>query len=133
MKYILDTNICIYLIKRKPASVIQRLQKIELSNVGISAVTLSELEYGVEKSQRVDQNRLALIQFTAPFEILPYGDSAAQCYGSIRSRLETQGLPIGPLDMLIAAHAIALDCILVTNNTREFDRIENFRTEDWTV
>ncbi len=129
--FLLDTDTCIYLIKRKPPQVISRLIKLPLSAVGISSITLSELEYGVMKSSRSEQNKLALIQFTAPLEILPYDDLAALEYGTIRSFLEKQGTPIGSLDTLIAAHALALGCTLVTNNQKEFVRVPGLKTENW--
>ena len=131
MRYMLDTNTCIYIIKKNPIQVIRRLQEAEISDVGISAITLSELEYGAEKSQQRAQNKIALTAFTAPLEIAPYDGLAAQVYGSIRSLLESQGQPIGPLDTLIAAHALSLNCTLVTNNVREFGRIPGFRVENW--
>jgi len=132
MQYLLDTNVCIYIIKEKPSRVIQRLQEVEISDVGISTITLSELSYGVEKSQRRAQNRIALAAFVTPLEIVPYDDQAAQAYGKIRSFLETQGQPLGPLDMLIAAHALSLNCTLVTNNVKEFSRVPELPIENWT-
>jgi tRNA(fMet)-specific endonuclease VapC len=131
MKYMLDTNTCIYIIKRKPQDVIERFNKIEISQVGISSITLSELLYGVSKSLKPEQNQMALAQFVAPLEILAYGDEAAQYYGSIRAYLEKQGTPVGSLDMLIAAHTLSLDCILVTNNEKEFNRIPNLKIDNW--
>ncbi len=133
IEYLLDTNICIYLIKKKSATLISRLQQTEPASVGLSTIVLSELEYGVEKSQRLAQNRVALAQFVAPFEIIDYGGQAAREYGRLRSALEGQGQPIGPLDQLIAAHALALGCTLVTNNEREFERVEGLRVENWTT
>ena len=132
MQYLLDTNICIYLIKKKPEQVLIRLRETGISAVGLSTITLSELEYGVEKSQRPAQNRMALTQFAAPLEIVPYDDRVAREYGRLRCALELRGQPVGPLDQLIAAHALALNCTLVTNNTREFSRVESLRLENWT-
>lgn len=131
IKYMLDTNICIYIIKRKPANVIERFRQTEISQVGISSITLSELEYGIVKSSKPDQNRFALAQFLAPMEILSYNDNAAQKYGKLRSFLEKQGAPIGSLDMLIAAHALSIDCVLVTNNEKEFNRVPNLNIDNW--
>lgn len=131
MKYMLDTNICIYIIKKKPLQVINRLTNIEISDIGISSITLSELEYGVEKSQKKEQNKLALTQFLTPFEIKTYNENSAQSYGKIRSELEKRGTPIGPLDLLIAAHAISLGSILVTNNEKEFQRVPGLIVENW--
>lgn len=129
--YMLDTNICIYIIKQKPVNVITRFHQLPISSIAISSITLSELEYGVMKSANPDQNRIALSQFVAPLEIFPYGDDAAESYGNIRAFLEKQGTPIGSLDMLIAAHAISANCTLVTNNEREFSRVPHLRIENW--
>ena len=129
--FLLDTNMCIYLIKGQPAQALARLQSLEIATVGISSITLSELEYGVSKSSRPEQNKLALLEFLAPLEVLPYDDAAAARYGPIRALLESQGRPIGPLDTLIAAHALALGCTLVTNNEREFSRIPSLAVENW--
>jgi len=131
MKYMLDTNICIYIIKRKPQVVIDRFLRTDISEIGISSITLSELLYGVSKSSKPEQNQMALMQFMAPLEILPYGDDAAQYYGNLRVHLERQGTPIGSLDMLIAAHALSTGCTLITNNEKEFSRIANLKIENW--
>lgn len=131
MKYLLDTNICIYLIKRRPAGVLEHLQKCEPGDIGLSSITVSELEYGVHKSTRQRENRLALAEFAAPLEILPYDDQAAARYGEIRFALEQQGLPIGAMDLLIAAHALSRHLTLVTNNEREFRRIPSLKVVNW--
>ena len=131
MKFMLDTNTCIYIIKRKPPDVLERFRRTEISEIGISSITLSELLYGVSKSSRPEQNQWALTQFIAPLEILPYGDDAAQYYGDLRVHLEKQGTPIGSLDMLIAAHALSIACTLVTNDEKEFIRIPNLNIENW--
>lgn len=131
MLYMLDTNICIYIIKRKPQAVIERFLQTEISQIGISSITLSELFYGVSKSSKPDQNQIALAQFIAPLEILPYDDQAAQHYGNLRAHLERQGKTIGSLDMLIAAHALSATSTLVTNNENEFNRIPNLNIENW--
>jgi len=131
IKYVLDTNICIYIIKRKPTDVIARFRQTRISQIGISSITLSELEYGVAKSSKPDQNQFALAQFLAPLEISLYGDEAAQQYGRVRSLLEKQGTPIGSLDMLIAAHVLSINCILVTNNEKEFNRVPNLKIDNW--
>ena len=131
MKFMLDTNICIYIIKKKPLNVIKQLQKIKISDVCISSITLSELEYGVAKSMHCEQNKIALMEFLSPIEIEPYDDLAAQEYGKIRSMLEQKGRPVGPLDMLIAAHSLALNLTLVSNNDKEFHRIPQLKVENW--
>ena len=131
MKFMLDTNICIYVIKKKPHDVIERFKRTEISQIGISSITLSELFYGVSKSSKPEQNRIALMQFIAPLEILPYGDEASQYYGELRAYLEKQSTPVGSLDMLIAAHALSISCTLVTNNEKEFTRIPDLKIENW--
>ncbi len=131
MQYMLDTNICIYLIKQKPPKVLARFQDLALSDIGISSITVAELEYGVYKSQQQEKNRNALMQFLVPLEIVEFGQAAATIYGSIRSELESRGLVIGSMDMLIGAHALSLGVILVSNNVREFSRIANLSLENW--
>jgi len=131
MKYLLDTNICIYIIKKKPASVKARFSTLHAGDVGISTITLSELQYGVEKSSYPDKNQQALNQFLLPLEVLEYPQDAAKEYGKIRQHLEKTGKIIGPLDMLIAAHAKALDLTLVTNNIKEFSRVPDLKVENW--
>jgi len=131
MKVLLDTNICIYLIKRRPQEVRQRFERYAVGEVGLSSVTVSELQYGVEKSRRVDQNRTALMQFLLPLVIADFDYEAAVVYGRVRAELERLGTPMGPLDTLIAAHALSLDVTLVTNNEREFSRVSDLRVENW--
>ena len=131
MRYMPDTNICIYLIKKKPPQVIHRLQSLRISDVCLSSITLAELEYGVEKSERPEQNRWALTEFLAPMDILPFDDAAARKYGTLRRYLEKTGKLIGAMDMLIGAHALSLGAVLVTNNADEFCRIENLSIENW--
>ena len=131
IKYMLDTNICIYIIKQKPKNVIERFRQAQVSEIGVSSTTLSELEYGVMKSAKSEQNKLALVQFIAPIEISAYDDVAAQHYGKIRAHLERQGTPIGSLYMLIAAHALSQNSVLITNNESEFKRVSNLKIENW--
>lgn len=132
IKYLLDTNICIYLIRRKPEIVLKRIQGLQVSDLGISSITLSELEYGVAKSRKQEQNKLALTEFLTPIEIMPFDDMAAKHYGELRAYLERRGPPIGSLDMLIAAHAVSLQSTLVTNNESEFSRVPGLKIENWT-
>ncbi len=127
----LDTSICIYIIKRKPASVLQHFQQYQLGDIGMSAITLAELQFGVAKSQAPQRNQDALDEFLIPLEILPFSDSAAHSYGQIRAALERQGEVIGANDLLIAAHALSLDALLVTNNTREFERVAGLKLANW--
>ena len=131
MRYMLDTNICIYAIKHKPEIVFQRLQAIDPENVCISTVTYAELVHGVEKSAAVDKNRLALSMLLANIDILDFDVDAAVCYGKIRADLERRGTPIGPLDMMIAGHAQSLGYTLVTKNEKEFSRVSNLKIENW--
>ncbi len=126
----LDTNICIYIIKQKPIRVIELFHKFPISNIAISSITFSELEYGVMKSTKPNQNQFALSQFVAPLEILQYA-AAAQHYGRLRAYLEKKGMLIGSLDMLIAAHALSINCTLVTNNEKEFKRVQNLKIDNW--
>ncbi len=130
-KYILDTNICIYIIKKKPARVFKRFKELTPGSVGISSITLAEMQYGIGKSSKPAQNQEALNHFLLPLDILDFNTSAALEYGKIRSSLEKEGTPIGPLDMLIAAHALSVDAVLVTNNTREFKRVSGLKIENW--
>ena len=131
MRYMLDTNICIYVIKHKPETVFQKLQNIKPEDVCISSVTYAELVHGVEKSAAVEKNRLALSMLLANMEILDFDVDAADCYGKIRAALEKKGTPIGPLDMMIAAHAQSLGYTVVTNNVKEFSRVSALQIENW--
>jgi len=131
MRYMLDTNICIYVIKHKPETVFQKLQNINPEDVCISSVTYAELVHGVEKSAAVEKNRLALSMLLANMEILDFDVDAADCYGKIRAALEKKGTPIGTLDMMIAAHAQSLSYTVVTNNVKEFSRVSALKIENW--
>jgi len=129
--YLLDTNICIYLINKRPMSVVEHIQSLPIEDIGISTVTVAELEYGVAKSLRPEENRNALIAFLTPFRIVEFGQVAAYEYGQLRSVLELQGQIIGPMDLLIAAHALAEGAVLVTNNEKEFRRVPDLPLENW--
>ncbi len=131
MNYLLDTNICIYLIKKRPPQVIARFKTLQLEEVAISSVTLAELEYGVKKSQAKEKNQQALEEFISPLVILPFDKQAASYYGDLRASLERMGTPIGSLDFMIAAHALSLGITLVTNNTKEFIRVTGLKIENW--
>ncbi len=132
MYYMLDTNICIYIIKQKPPKVLNKFKTLTLGNVGISSITLAELQYGVEKSLYPQKNKNALLEFVISLEVVPFDDLAAVHYGEIRTCLEKIGKPIGPLDFMIAAHARSLNATLVTNNKKEFKRVPHLTVEDWT-
>jgi tRNA(fMet)-specific endonuclease VapC len=129
----LDTNMCNYLIRQRSQRALRRFEEFEVGEVGLSVITVSELRYGVEKSTRPRQNREALERFLLPLEVMSFGLEATISYGRIRAALERSGTPIGPLDTLIAAHALSLNAVLVTNNTREFERVPGLRIEDWTA
>jgi tRNA(fMet)-specific endonuclease VapC len=131
MKYLIDTNICIYIMNKRPNDIIKKFKEVEPGEIGISAITVSELQYGAVKSQYRNKNEIRLQEFLTPFEILNYDQNAALTYGDIRSQLEKQGRPIGPLDLLIAAHAMSLDLTLITNNVKEFKRIKKLKVENW--
>lgn len=131
MNYLIDTNICIYIMNQRVPSVTARFHALSTDSVGISEITVSELAYGVEKSQRKAENTTRLSEFLMPFTILPYQAPVSKAYAEIRTDLERRGQVIGPLDMLLAAHAIAEDLTLVTNNTKEFQRINGLKLENW--
>lgn len=133
MKYMLDTNICIYAIKHKPQAVLDHIMRHDPSSLFISSVTYAELMYGVEKSSAKAKNYLALTLFLSPMEVIPFDSNVAKHYGNIRAELEKKGTPIGSMDTLIAAHARSSDMILVTNNTREFNRVSNLAVENWAL
>lgn len=130
--FLLDTNICIYLIKKRSPELIAKLLEHSVTEIALSSITLSELKYGVHKSQHQEKNAAALERFLFPFQVLPYDDLAANAYGKLRAELERKGALIGSLDMLIAAHAIAVKAVLVTNNTKEFSRVAGLKVENWT-
>jgi tRNA(fMet)-specific endonuclease VapC len=131
VNYLLDTNICIYIIRKRPPTVVKRVQSKEPGRIAISTITLAELEYGIARSQYPDRNRLALLEFLFPFALLDFDQRACDHYGRIRASLESKGKPIGPMDLLLAAQARSRDMILVTNNEKEFKRIDRLRIENW--
>jgi tRNA(fMet)-specific endonuclease VapC len=127
---LLDTNICIYIINTRPPQVLARFHQYRMGEIGLSGVVAAELAYGVAKSGSA-RNREALEMFLAPLEIMPFDGKAIWAYGDLRADLERRGQPIGSLDTMIAAHALSLDAVLVTNNTREFSRVSGLRLENW--
>jgi tRNA(fMet)-specific endonuclease VapC len=131
MKLMLDTKICIYIIKQQPDAVLKRFVEYQVGDIGISSITLSELRYGVAKSTHQEKNASALEEFIIPLEVVAFDEKAAHAYGDIRATLEKAGTPIGSMDMLIAAHAVSLGISLVTNNQREFARISKLTIIDW--
>jgi len=129
--YMLDTNICIYAIKKKYESVLEKLNENRFLGVFISSITLSELEYGVANSMYPEKNAVALVEFLSVIKVVPFDEFAAKEYGIIKTDLKKRNCLIGPLDTLIAAHAKSSDLILATNNTREFSRVQGLKLENW--
>ena len=131
MNYLLDTNICIYIINKKPAAVLKKVQSMQPGQIAISTITIAELEYGAARSRYPDRNRIALLEFLFPFTILDFDQKASMEYGRIRTLLESRGRPVGPMDLLPAAQAKSHNLILVTNNEKEFARVDGLRIENW--
>jgi tRNA(fMet)-specific endonuclease VapC len=129
--YLLDTNICIYIINNHSKSVVKRICNLSPQDIKISSISVAELEYGVSKSNRREQNRSALYNFLSPFEIITFDGRDAEIYGIIRAELESRGKLIGPYDLQLAAQALARNLIFVTNNTAEFSRIKMLKQENW--
>jgi tRNA(fMet)-specific endonuclease VapC len=132
MTYLLDTNICIYIINEQPAKVLQRVIEAGRDSLAISTVTVAELAFGIAKSTRPD-SRAKLENFLSKFPILDWGQEAAWVYGTVRKSLEAKGQRIGERDLLLACQALALDATMVTNNTREFERVDGLKLENWVV
>ena len=130
VRYLLYTNICIYVINTRPPVVLERFLAHEIDGLGVSVITVSELYWGVSKSGSV-RNQTALEKFLSPLTVIDYDQSAARKYGELRAYLDKQGTPIGPLDTQIAAHALSLGLTLVTNNVREFERVPGLAVENW--
>lgn len=133
MTYMLDTNVCIDVIRKRSRVLVERIRERAVDDIAISVITVSELQHGVAKSSNPERNRVAMLEFLVPFTVLPFDDVAARAYGEIRTTLETRGTPIGPMDMLIAAHALSRHLILVTNNADEFRRVPRLSVENWTA
>lgn len=131
MKYLIDTNICIYLINQRPSVVLERFKFHNIGEIAISSVSVAEMFFGCEKSSKKTQNIERLKTFLFPLETLSFDDRAAKAYGKIRSYLQKKGLLIGPLDMLIASQANSNNMVLVTNNVKEFSRVPNLKIENW--
>ena len=131
MKYMLDTNICIGIIRQNSSKLIQRLITCTPGDVGVSSITIAELAHGAQKSSQTQKNMAALEQFLLPLEIADFDQQASMIYGIIRAKLEQEGNRIGAMDMLIGAHALSMDITLVTHNPNEFHRIQNLKLDDW--
>lgn len=127
----LDTDTCIAIIKQRPEAALRKMRGKNLGQVGVSSITVGELAYGAALSARPVENAIALREFLLALEVAPFDDDAAMQYGVVRAALERRGSPIGSLDTLIAAQALAADLVLVTHNTREFSRVAGLRLDDW--
>lgn len=132
MRWMLDTDTCIELIRKRSLRVLDSLREKTVGEVGLSAITVAELRFGVAKSSRAAENAAALEQFLMPLELAAFDEAAAGAYGAVRHELERSGRGIGSMDTLIAAHALSLDATLVSHNMREFRRVKGLRVEDWT-
>lgn len=131
MKYLMDTDICIYIIKKHPENVLKKFKTLSPGDIGISSITMAELRYGAQKSHYPQKNHNALEQFILSLEVVSFDPAAALHYGHLRTHLEQKGSPIGPLDLMIAAHALSLNLVLVTNNKKEFSRVPQLKVESW--
>jgi len=131
--FLLDTNICIFAIKKRSEIVLMKLKEKISDGIYISSLTVAELEFGVENSKRIEKNRIALIKFLSIFNILNFDDTDAIAYGRLKTDLRKQGRIIGPIDMLLAAQALNKELIFVTNNVKEFERVRGLKIEDWSI
>jgi len=131
--YLLDTNICIFAIKRKPAHVLEAIERRVREGLYLSSLTIAELQFGVENSKRIEANRIALLKFISVFTIVSFQNADASHYGKLKAKLKSEGRIIGPIDMLLAAQALRNNLVLVTNNVGEFSRVEGLRVEDWSI
>jgi tRNA(fMet)-specific endonuclease VapC len=131
MRYLLDTNTCIYIIKRSPPDAYERFKILHVGDVGVSAITYCELQFGVARSSRPEENQIALTEFLSPLEVRDFPSAAAVVFGKMRAHLQRAGTPIGNYDLLIAAHALYEGLTLITNNTREFNRVPGLQVENW--
>ena len=131
--FLLDTDICIFAIKKRSEIVLMKLKEKISDGIYISSLTVAELEFGVENSKRIEKNRIALIKFLSIFNILNFDDTDAIAYGRLKTDLRKQGRIIGPIDMLLAAQALNKELRFVTNNVKEFERVRGLKIEDWSI
>jgi len=129
--YMLDTNMCIYIIKKRPIGLLEKFNSIPQNRLYISVVTYAELQYGIERSSSKKMNQKIIDDFVSHLTVLSWEMEAARQYGKIRSDLEKDGTPIGNMDLLIAAHALSKKCTIVSNNLKEFNRVKNLKCENW--
>ena len=133
MRYLADTNILVYVLNTRPnhQKIIERFRALPASDMVVSSISVAELQFGIAKSNRADASKAALRRLPSALNVVPFDEWAAEVYGQVRSTLESSGTPIGPLDTLIAAHALSLNLTVVTNNEREFSRVNGLRVENW--
>ncbi len=131
--YLLDTNICIYLIKSKFPNLQKRIEETDPSEIAISAITVAELEFGISKSLYPERNKIALLKFLSPFEIVPFTEKDCEDFGWLRTYLNKKGTPIGAYDLQIASQCLARDLVLISNNLKEFERVPNLKYENWAL
>lgn len=129
--YLLDTNICIFLIKQTYKHLFDKIQEHPPYAMGISSISVAELEYGVAKSKYPEQNKIALLEFLSPFELIPFTSQDAEAFGTIREYLRKNGAPIGPYDLQIVAQCLSRDFILITHNVKGFERVPGLKIENW--
>jgi len=132
VKYLLDTSVCVELIRRRATRLLKQMAQRPTADFALSSITLAELQYGAEKSARPPHQRQTLEKFLVPFTVLDFDHIASAAYGRIRVKLEAVGTPMGALDLLIAAHAISRDLVVLTRNLKEFKRVAGLKVEDWT-
>jgi len=132
-RYLLDTDICSYIIRQRPAAVLERFEAVSPVQLSISVITLAELLYGVERSSSKVINRPIIEDFVSRLPVLPWDSEAAAHYAQLRVFLERQGTPIGNMDLMIAAHALSQGRIVVTNNVRHFEKVPELQVENWTT
>ena len=131
--FMLDSNVCIDMLRRNDRTILRHFDSCQVGEIALSSITMAELQHGVFKGNRQFADQKVLSDFCRSLEMIPFDELAAEAYGRIRADLERAGTPIGPLDTLIAAHALSLDCTLVTNNEKEFRRVDGLAVENWTV
>ena len=129
--YMLDTNICIYIIKKRPESILTKFNKYQNQNIYISVITLAELQYGVERSSSKKFNQKIINDFISHLFVVPWDKESALQYGKLRNTLNKKGTPVGNMDLMIASHALSQDFTLITNNVKEFKRVPNLKYENW--
>jgi tRNA(fMet)-specific endonuclease VapC len=131
IRYILDTSVCVEILRGRADNAVNRIRECADDEIGISIITLAELQYGTARSNRPEHHAEVVIDFVTPLVVLPFDAEAAKVYGEVRAALERAGTPIGPLDTLIASHAISVNAAIVTNNVREFQRVAGLHVENW--